>query len=245
MLHRLQDGSILKVMMATDLVKIPVWQGNRTMDKEHANKIRDAIGSAVELLDSGYRIVNYDEQDANGRIARQSYLIDGQHRQHVLKEHFLGQLCEPDFRVVVQEKDVESEGDAIAYFNAINNVKPQRWRTDPALLVNQYIAELEKRFNTKALKCIRQGTTCRPYLSVERLRETLKEAAKNGKLEQEPAKIQLFIQKVADLNTSLVASASLRILENNKDSKYWERAADVKFMLAVDPKMKWVADVLG
>ena len=243
MLHRLHDGSTLKVMMATDLVKIPVWQGNRTMDKEHANKIRDAIGSAVELLDSGYRIVNYDEQDANGRIARQSYLIDGQHRQHVLKEHFLGQLCEPDFRVVVQEKDVESEGDAIAYFNAINNVKPQRWRTDPALLVNQYIAELEKRFNTKALKCIRQGTTFRPYLSVDRLRETLKAHA--AKLEQEPAKIQLFVQKVADLNASLFANAPLRILENNKESKYWERATEVKFMLAVDQKMKWVAEILG
>lgn len=222
---------------------LPVWKGNRTMNKDHANQIRNAIGSAVELLDSGYRIVNYDEQDATGRLVRQSYIIDGQHRQHVLKEHFLDNLCENDFPVVVQEKDVESEADAIAYFNAINNVRPQKWRTDPALLVNQYIAELEKRFNTKATKCIRQGTTCRPYLSVDRLRETLKAHA--AKLEQEPAKIQLFVQKVVDLNASLVTIASLRVLENNKDSKYWERAAEVKFMLAVDPKMKWVADVLG
>jgi hypothetical protein len=78
---------------------------------------------------------------------------------------------------------------------------------------------------------------------VDRLRETLKTHA--ARLEQEPAKIQLFVQKVADLNTSLVANAPLRILENNKESKYWERAAEVKFMLAVDPKMKWVAEVLG
>ena len=243
MLHRLHDGSTLKVIQAKELIMLPVWKGNRTMNKEHANQIRNAIGSAVELLDSGYRIVNYDEQDATGRLVRQSYIIDGQHRQHVLKEHFLDNLCENDFSVVVQEKDVESEADAIAYFNAINNVRPQKWRTDPALLVNQYIAELEKRFNTKATKCIRQGTTCRPYLSVDRLRETLKTHA--AKLEQEPAKIQLFVQKVVDLNASLVASASLRVLENNKDSKYWERAADVKFMLAVDPKMKWVGEVLG
>ena len=243
MLHRLHDGSTLKVIQAKELIMLPVWKGNRTMNKDHANQIRNAIGSAVELLDSGYRIVNYDEQDATGRLVRQSYIIDGQHRQHVLKEHFLDNLCENDFPVVVQEKDVESEADAIAYFNAINNVRPQKWRTDPALLVNQYIAELEKRFNTKATKCIRQGTTCRPYLSVDRLRETLKAHA--AKLEQEPAKIQLFVQKVVDLNASLVTIASLRVLENNKDSKYWERAAEVKFMLAVDPKMKWVADVLG
>ena len=243
MLHRLHDGSTLKVIQAKELIMLPVWKGNRTMNKEHANQIRNAIGSAVELLDSGYRIVNYDEQDATGRLVRQSYIIDGQHRQHVLKEHFLDNLCENDFPVVVQEKDVESEADAIAYFNAINNVRPQKWRTDPALLVNQYIAELEKRFNTKSTKCIRQGTTCRPYLSVDRLRETLKAHA--AKLEQEPAKIQLFVQKVVDLNASLVTIASLRVLENNKDSKYWERAADAKFMLAVDPKMKWVVDVLG
>ena len=244
MLHRFHDGSVLKTMMATELVKIPVWQGNRTLDKDHAMKIRDAIGDAVESLDSGYRIVKYDEQDATGRLVQQSYLIDGQHRQFVLKEHFLGNLCEPDFTVVVQEKNVESESEAIEYFNAINNVKPQKWRTDPAILVNQYIAELEKKFNvSKAAKFIRQGTTCRPYLSVDRLREALK--AQTARLEQEPLKIQAWAQRAVELNASLTASSPLRILENNKESKYWERAAEVRFMLAVEPKLKWVAELMG
>ena len=228
-----------------DLVKIPVWQGNRILDQDHANRIRDAVGSAVKLLDNGYRIVKYAEQDATGRVVRQSYLIDGQHRAHVLREHFLTKLCEPDFMVVVQEKDVESESDAIAYFNAINNVKPQHWRSDPKRIVDNYITEFERRFNTKTVKCIRPKATCRPYLSADRLREVLMSHVSLDQLDQEPAKIQMFVQRIVDVNAKLVEEAPMRILENATDSKYWERALVIKFMLAIDPKLKWIAEQIG
>jgi len=237
-MHRFHDGSILKVMMAKDLAKLAVWKGNRTLDMTHAKSIRDAIGSAVENLDSGYRIVNYEEEDTAGRRIRQSYLIDGQHRQHVLKEHFLSHLCEPDFEVIVQEKDVESEAEAIAYFNAINNVKPQRW-TDTSHLVNLYIQALQKQFTFKYIK---QGGTHRPYLSVDKLRVALQ--AHDTRLVQDPTRIQQFVQRVVEWNAVQIANATLRILENNKESKFWERAEREKFMLAVEPGLKWVGDLV-
>jgi len=241
MLHTFHDGSVLLTMSARDLVKVPVWNGNRTLDKAHAGRIRDAVGLNVNHLDSGYRIVHYLEPDTSGHMVRQSYLIDGQHRADVLREHFLSSLCEPDFPVVVVEKDVSSETEAIEFFNAINNVKPQQWRTDPAILVNKYIAEFERRFNTKSGKMIRQATV-RPYLSVEKLRDALK--AVTDQLGQEKASVEAFVQRAFDKNKEMLGKASVLVLANTKDSKYYEKAAGVGFMLAVDPKMPWVRELL-
>ena len=239
-MYTFHDGSILRVLSAKELIQIPIWKGNRTLDKAHAERIRDAVGDTVHSLDSGYRIIHYDEPDTSGRIVRQSYLIDGQHRAHVLREHFLNSMCEPDFLVVVTEKAVESESDAIEYFNAINNVKPQRWRTDPAILANQYIAALEQTFNTSKLKLIRQ-TTVRPYLSVEKLREVIKKNI--DILAQEPTAIRTFCQRAMNRNKELLEQVDMLILGKPKEAKYYERAAESGFMLAVDPKLPWIAEL--
>jgi hypothetical protein len=230
-------------MSARDLIQIPIWKGNRTIDLTHAEKISEAVGSNADRLDFGYRIVRYDETDTDGCPVRQTYLIDGQHRAHVLREHFINNLCTEDFKVVVIEKNVQSETEAIDFFNEINNVKPQRWATDPNILVNQHIAEIEKNFNIGGKKLIRPGATTRPYLSVDRLREALKENIK--RLPQESHKIKEFGLKVLEKNRSLIEQAPMFILANTKNSKYYERAAAVNFMLAVDPNLRWMSELLG
>jgi hypothetical protein len=240
-LHTFHDKSVMRKMSAKELVKIPVWKGNRTIDLGHVEKIREALGGEVERLDSGYRIIHYKEEDTEGRIIKQSYLIDGQHRARILMEHFLDNMCEADFDVVVVEKTVESETEAIEYFNAINNVKPQHWRTDPAILVNRYIAELEKCFNTKSVKFIRPGRTRRPYMSADDLRDILKGC---GDLEQECGKIQEFGRRAIQKNEELLKEAPALILANTKLSNYYESALGAGFMLAVDPKMRWVREIL-
>ena len=45
-------------------------------------------------------------------------------------------------------KQVEDEEEAIAFFNAVNNCKPQIWRLEPNLILNKYISALTKQFNT-------------------------------------------------------------------------------------------------
>ena len=240
MLHKFHDGSVLRTMTAMELVKVPVWNGNRTLDKAHAERIRMAVGADVNKLDSGYRIVHYMEPDTSGQLVKQSYLIDGQHRAAVLKDHFLNGLCEPDFPVVVTEKDVASETEAIEFFNAINNVKPQQWRTDPAILVNKYIVEMERRFNTKKAKMIRPGATRRPYLSVDKLRDALKLIA--DELGQEKASIEAFCDRVVEKNKALISS--VESLKDTKNAKYYGEAEKVGFMLAVDPKMGWIREVI-
>jgi hypothetical protein len=245
--HTLHDGAQLTLMSARDLVQIPVWKGNRTLDSAHAIAIRTAIGSNIQALDNVYRIIQYDETNVDGILISQRYLIDGQHRANVIRSHFLTELCSPDFNCVVIIKTVSSESDAIDYFNAINNVKAQKWTEDPAILTNAYLAVLEKTFNTGkhtgANAFIRPKKTVRPYANINDIRDILLGLTKP----QEKAKIAEFGQRALAKNAELLKAADMMILSAPSKSAgdMIKRASDVGFMLAIDTKMKWIKDVLN
>jgi hypothetical protein len=244
MLYKYNDGSVLKVIKARELIRIPIWKGQRILDKDHIKTIKDSVGANINILDSGYSIINYKEENANGKLIVSSYLIDGQHRASVINDYYNNTICEADFNVTVREKTVESETDAIEYFNTINNVKAQNWKIDPNLLINNYITALEKSFN-KDKKCllIRPNLTARPYLSVTSLREvflTNKEYLKNGN-----GDIQKFVETVKRYNKETIDLFSLELTQNNiKDSKLKQRAVDIGFVLAYDTKLKWIRKIL-
>ena len=242
-LHTYHDGSTLRTFSAKELIRIPIWQGNRILDSVHAATICRAIHGEVQLLDSGYRIVEYDEEDAGGNTVHQSYLIDGQHRASVLRAHFEESLCEPDFTVTVVIKKVSDESEAIAFFNALNNCKPQLWRLDPNLIVNKYIADLTLRFNvTKKLKLIRPGATHRPYLSVEKLRDSLRGIV--GRLSQEDEEVSAFVERVYAWNRRAVQEAGIRLVGAKKDVTILEKSIEANFMLAFDGGYGWIEECL-
>lgn len=244
MIHTLNDGSCMIIMSAKELVKIPVWQGNRTIDDAHAVQIRNAIGNRIKELDHGFRVIQINETNSDGVFVPQNYLIDGQHRTHVIRENFLTELCSPDFNVVVIVKVVTSETEAIDYFNAINNVKAQKWNKDPNLLINSYIVELEKAFNKGRTQFIRSGATKRPYLSTDTLRDILKEHIK--RLPQDHHKIKEFTAAAVAKNTELFNQSDMLQLANTRNSKLYKKAAETGgFMLAVDPKLKWIQEIIG
>jgi hypothetical protein len=141
------------------------------------------------------------------------------------------------------EKTVESESDAIIYFNKINNVKAQQWRMDPNLLINNYISALEKVFNKNKKCMLIRPTNIRPYLSSANLREALANNTrllKNGKDD-----VAKFVVAVVKYNKEMVTKFSLDLtLSETKDVKLKERAIDVGFALAYDTKLKWVRELL-
>lgn len=244
MLHTYTDGSILKCMSAKELTTIPVWKGNRILDQAHATAIKNAIGSNVSRLDSGYSIIKYQEIAADNRLIMMSYLIDGQHRASVIRDFYRDTVCEPDFQVTVTERIVESESDAVEYFNTINNVKCQFWKTDVNLLVNKYIQKIENVINTnKKSLTIRPGPTCRPYLSSDRLREVLKQ--NSGHLKHSSDEIDTFIKKLVQKNKDLILKFQLDITQPNaKDMKLKERAIAINFALAYDASLRWIRELL-
>jgi hypothetical protein len=240
----LADGSKLRVISSRDLIALPIWKGNRVIDLKHVENIKREIGSNVKQLDFGYRIVTYTTQDAIGTPVKESYIVDGQHRARVLKDYYQETLCEPDFEVVVLEKEVEAEYDVIEYFNALNNSKPIKYM-DTNLVINRYIAELEKGFNTKrgqAALLIRPKDTRRPYLSVEKVREVLQSRA--ARLKTGAADIVAFVLRVKKWNQAKVKTAALDALSATKEADMIVAAAKLEFMLAVWPKLPWVDECL-
>jgi len=250
-LHTFSDNSVLKKINVRELVTIPVWRGNRYIDLEHARQIEEDIGPNATRLDSTiFRVIKYKEG-----TTQQTFLIDGQHRQHVLKLHH-NQPQPPSFDVLVIEKEVEEESDAIEYFNTLNNVKPQ-FETDPKLLANKYIHALEAAFNiTKPRNLLIRPegvTTRRPYLSSDRLRSALEENVRY--LKQSKESLATFVARVKEWNEEQLrnlttAPTAPTTTEPSQASTTHpaiyitkatlEATLAKKFALALDPSLPWV-----
>lgn len=239
-LFTFSDGSILYKIKARELANIPVWKGNRFIDLAHANEIRSEIGSNINSLDSAiFRTVKYKDGEAEQR-----FLVDGQHRQYVLRKFYeadpvLPELA-PNFDLLVIEKTVDSEADAIEYFNILNNVKPQQDH-DPKLLANKYILALERHFK----KLIRpEGkATKRPFLSADLLRKALE--AKAPLLKQRQEAVTAFVERVAAWNTKKITEYELgTAFAPAKEQSILASCLEKKFVLAFDPKLQWISECL-
>ncbi len=75
-LHRYHDGAVLRVISSRDLVRLPVWKGQRIMDPARVCEMKRAIGTNVRRLDAGYHVVQYHEEAADGRRVASAYLVD-------------------------------------------------------------------------------------------------------------------------------------------------------------------------
>lgn len=237
----LHDGSRLRTMSAKELTKVPIWNGNRIIDMIHVQKIKDGIRGHVQKLDFGYRVARVMEMDAGFNPITASYVIDGQHRHKVLCDHFES-LCESDFPVVVLEKDMKSEAEIISYFNEVNCQKPIEWKTDPKMLANVYVDELYTAFNSGKKKFIRHGSTQRPYLSVDALRDAFIAC---DSMKDSRDEVIRFVQRALEYNKKKQKDADMDIYSAKKDmAEKIQKAANIGFMLALDPKLPWVRECL-
>lgn len=242
LLYTYYDGSKLYKISAKALTKIPVWKGNRIIDLNHVNNIKQSIDYKAQLLDSGYKIIQYQEMDEKGKPIKRSYIIDGQHRLAVVIDYFENVQDAPDFNVTVTEIRVESESDAIDYFNKINNVKPQQFELDPNLLINKYLKKLEETYNTrKKNDLLRTGLTRRPYLSVDKLREALKKRF----IKLKKISCEKFVIECKLINKKLLQELELLSLnDNDKEKNIIQKSIEMEFALAWDDKFKWLDIIL-
>jgi hypothetical protein len=124
-------------------------------------------------------------------------------------------------------------------------VKAQQWKTDPHLLVNRYIKAFESAFNkNKKQLLIRPGTTARPYLSSDHLREALKRNVDLIKHIHAEA-LAKFVRAAEEHNRLLLNKFAIELTQTCvKDEKLKERAIKANFALAYDTKLAWLSDVL-
>lgn len=240
LLHIYSDGSKLYKMSALTLIRIPIWKGNRIIDLEHVKNIKESIECKAYLLDSGYKTIQYDEIDENNKPVKKTYLIDGQHRISVVADYFENVKDPKDFPLTVTEIRVDSELEAIEYFNKINNVKPIQFREDPNLIVNKYLQRLIASYPIKS-KLFRNGATKRPYLSVEKFREALVKKVDNLK----KISIEKFIKECKHINTKFIQELEIMSLnDKNKEINIIKKILELEFALAWDDKFKWLDTIL-
>ena len=240
LLHTYSDSSKLYRMSVLALLRIPIWKGNRIIDLEHVKNIKESVDYKAYFLDSGYKTVQYDEMDENNKPVKKTYLIDGQHRISVVIDYFENIQDAKDFSVTVTEIRVDSEADAIEYFNKINNVKPIQFKEDPNLIINKYLQRLIGSYPVKS-KLFRTGATKRPYLSVDKFREALLKRVDNLK----KISIEKFIKECKTTNTLIIQELEIRSLnEKEKELKIITKILELDFGLAWDDKFKWLDNIL-
>lgn len=180
-LPKLSDGSQQRIMLARDLARLPVWSGNRMIDLDHAAKIKAGLKSIDHLDLKPQHIVTQMKETEDGSKETVSEIVDGQHRVSILKEQQAAvststtpqtnPFDKNDFKVLVIEKQCESEAEIIQQFNLLNTTKAIQWREDPRVAANRYLEALLKRFNTSKKQLIRPGKTRFPQVSVDAVRE--------------------------------------------------------------------------
>lgn len=235
-LHTYHDGSVLYRISARALCHIPIWKGNRIIDLEHVQRLRESVAD-IRRLDSGYRIVSYEEEE-KGELVKRSYVVDGQHRIRILRDVLTAAGPELDFVVTVTEREMDSEAEVIQYFQEINRVRPMEYAEDPQLLVHPYLQAFVEAYRQPA-RPVRSGSTRRPYLSLDRFREVL--VANVAELRQwQPADFVAMTQRE---NQRLLMELDAHPMAGAQESMR-RKTLDLGFALAHDPQMEWLRTAL-
>ena len=216
-------------MSARTLSQIPVWKGNRVIDSTHVDRIREGLKGDVQLLNSNPFRLAFIKED-NDVVTR--YIIDGQHRVHVLKDYFKTSSA-TDFPVLVAGKGFKSEDEIIDYFKLINTTKSIPWKEDPVLCANTYVSAIMKQFNTDPkFPLIRAGKTKRPFMSADKLREALIQKHvydwKKGPVE--------FAEECISKNDEKTEGLKLKDTLTPMEHK----ALEYQFALAMDDSFSWI-----
>jgi hypothetical protein len=236
MLHRFNDSSTLRVISAKDLIRIPIWHGNRILDSEHKAALQTQIANDISSLDRQlYHCVTYKTMDEDTKSSiLKTVLVDGQHRSIILNEYFQNTPGAENFNVLLCDYECSSETDVIERFKILNTIKPIHWTDDPKLSAAPYIIAIERELNRNPKqKFVRQGFTYRPYMSVDSLRDALIKYRVGIRIKMPPDE---FAKQVAHYNKYLLKGP-------RTNDKQYDRALKIGFMLGLDKSFSWIDKV--
>jgi len=234
-LHVFSDRSVLRKMSARDIIKVPIWHGNRILNEEHKQEIATHIQSIRSLDLKPFHLVTYPCEDENGVEEIKTFIVDGQHRVTILKEAFFNNPDTENFDVLVVERACVSQAEVTAYFKLLNTTRSIEWKEDPIMLAAPYVSLFESTFNKdkkEKEKLVRAGATKRPYLSIDKLRDSIVK-----RIEQVVKKTpREFVDDAIAKNKEWLEEAA-RCSEKDKSL---ERAIALGFILPQDDKFTWV-----
>jgi hypothetical protein len=228
------DGSTLHNISAHTFVNsFPVWEANRTIDETHVSDLEASIKSPTEIQGL-FSVISY--RDEENKV--QNRVIDGQHRQEVLRRYFNRNPAATDFGVLVRRYQIKNPTEAVPLFQQINNAKPMVYKGSATERLHEFVAALKKHFigerGNGVVAYIRPACN-RPCLATETLEQALKTY---GIHERTDLTVEQLIRHAGDMN-GFYAEDFSRI--GGKFTRTMiDRATEYGFYLGLDPKCSWL-----
>lgn len=227
------DGSKLLKGSARKFVGFPVWEANRTMDEAHVSDLEATIKSPTEIQ-GPFSVISYRDEENN----IQHRVIDGQHRQEVLRRYFERNPSTADFDVLVRRYMIKDQTAAVAIFQQINHAKPMVYKGSSTERLHEFVSALKKHFvgerGSGLVAYIR--TSCnRPCLSTETLEQALKTYGLHERPDLTADRLIAHAEKMNAFYAEDLSRISGRFTKTMMD-----RATEYGFYLGMDPKCPWL-----
>ena len=233
------DGSTLHRGPAKAFIeRFPVWEANRTMDESHVADLEASIRS-VSDLQGPFSVIRYTDDDRH--IQRR--VIDGQHRQEVMRRYFAKNPDAADFDVLVRIYPITDHAAAIALFQTINRAKPMVYRGSTTERLHEIVTALKRRYiGYKAggapIALIRPKCN-RPFLSIEALEEAVKSYRIHERTDLTDDQIVAHAEKMNSFYAEDTDRIQARCTANTL-----ERATEYGFYLGIDPACSWLLGLM-
>jgi len=229
------DGSQLYKLSAKGFItRFPVWEANRTMDEEHVSNLETAIKSPTELQGPFSVITYHDEENK-----MQNRVIDGQHRQEVLRRYFDRNPGMKDFDVLVRRYQIKDHAAAIAIFQQINHAKPMIYKGSATERLHEFVSALRKNFVADkadgSIVALIRPSCNRPFLSTEILEQALKTYGLHERTDLTIQKLVAYAESMNAFYAEDMNRISARFTKTTMD-----RAIEYGFFLGLDPKCSWL-----
>lgn len=229
------DGSqLFKLTARTFVTRFPVWEANRTLDESHVSSLETSIKSPTEIQ-GPFSVITYldEENKPHHRV------IDGQHRQAVLRRYFERNQDAADFDVLVRRYQIKDPTAAISIFQQINHAKPMVYKGSTTERLHEFVTALKRRFvgekaNGSIVALIRPNCN-RPFLSTENLEESLK---KYGIHERGDLTVEQLVAHAESMNAFYAEDVNR--VSGRFTKMILDRAIEYGFYLGLDPSCTWL-----
>jgi hypothetical protein len=230
------DGSQLITAPASWFIQQPVWEANRTLDPDHALDLEKSIKDPT-MIQGPFSIVSYKDEEGKPVLR----VIDGQHRQEVIRRYFAVSSTMSDFQVLVRRYQIEGYEEAARIFGEINHAKPIQYRGSDTERLHDIVTALKRRFIVERTGGSMVGMirpSCnRPALSTEYLETAIKLYSIHTRADITPSDVVTF---ASDMNMWIAADPARRI-QTRVTQGILDKAVEYKFFLGLDPKCQWLS----
>jgi len=218
--------------------RFPVWEANRTMDEIHVKDLESSIRS-VSDLQGPFSVITYLDDNKH----RQHRVIDGQHRQEVIRRSFARNPDADDFEILVRAYPIADHAAAITLFQTINHAKPMIYRGSTTERLHEIVTVLKRRYigykaDGSPVALIRPKCN-RPFLSLEALEEAIKTYKIHERTDLTDEKIVTHAEKMNAFYAEDPGRIQTRCTQNTLD-----RATEYGFYLGLDPTCTWLLGLL-